>query len=78
MLINRITSPPLAGMLYKTAIGYYYKIMEDVDGKPQEIARSYTYILNREDAETRMLQAIENIKHTANTSTIKERTAWKK
>ena len=77
MLVKSYASHPLQGMLYKCAIGYHYKIMEEVNGKRHEIARGYTYILNKEDAERRMLKTIEAIKNTANTSTINERTRWK-
>lgn len=49
----------IKGILFKTQIGYHYKIYKQIEGKYKAISQSYVYLHSRDECEQRMMKEIE-------------------
>lgn len=49
----------LKGSLYLEKLGYTYKIKAKVQGRTQVVARSYVYLLHKEQARQKMLDDMQ-------------------
>ena len=59
MIVAKHYDKDIMGKLFKTQIGYHYKIYKQVGGKYKTISQSYVYFHSRIECERRMKQEIE-------------------
>lgn len=59
MIVAKHYDKDILGKLFKTQIGYHYKIYKQIDGKYKTISQSYVYLHSRIECEQRMMKEIE-------------------